>query len=121
MRLSSSSLVMARARTSCSLRSENRFKLYLAVVRGTFYGINWNHSKQRNDGFHRPAVPEILRPGQIMEQLHRLRRALEPVNRPVNHLLLPFFRPGTLGGPPLVIGRTGRILLVKHSYLDGWH
>src|ERR1044071_940314 len=63
MRLSSSSLVMARARTSCSLRSENRFTLFPVVARGALYGIYWNHSKQGiyNDFERRDALLSLAR------------------------------------------------------------
>src|ERR1041385_2773319 len=98
MRLSSSSLVMARARTSCSLRSENRFTLYLVVARGALYDICWNHSKQRNEGFHWLAsAGKTSGPGRIMEKLHRLRRALEPVISRVMHFYWRFSRAATLG------------------------
>jgi ADP-ribose pyrophosphatase YjhB (NUDIX family) len=53
--------------------------------------------------------------------LHRLRRALEPVIRPLVHAYWRFSRPATLGVRALVIDGTGRIFLVKHSYIDGWH
>ena len=56
-----------------------------------------------------------------MEQLHRLRRALEPVISRVMHFYWRFSRAATLGARAMVIDGTGRIFLVKHSYLDGWH
>ena len=52
---------------------------------------------------------------------HRLRRALEPVIRPVIHLYWRFSRPVTLGVRAVVIDEQGRVFLVKHSYVDGWH
>jgi 8-oxo-dGTP pyrophosphatase MutT (NUDIX family) len=54
-------------------------------------------------------------------RLQRLRRALEPVIRPVLHLYWRFSRAATLGARALVIDGTGRIFLVKHSYVNGWH
>jgi ADP-ribose pyrophosphatase YjhB (NUDIX family) len=51
----------------------------------------------------------------------RLRRALEPVIRPAMHLYWRFSRPVTLGVRGLVVDGTGRVFLVKHSYVDGWH
>jgi ADP-ribose pyrophosphatase YjhB (NUDIX family) len=51
----------------------------------------------------------------------RLRRALEPVIRPVMHFYWRFSRPVTLGVRALVVDGQGRIFLVKHSYVDGWH
>ena len=51
----------------------------------------------------------------------RLRRALEPVIRPAMHTYWRFARPATLGARALVIDGQGRVFLVKHSYIDGWH
>lgn len=51
----------------------------------------------------------------------RLRRAFEPVIRPAMHLYWRFSRPITLGVRGLVVDGTGRVFLVKHSYVDGWH
>lgn len=51
----------------------------------------------------------------------RLRRALEPVIRPAMHTYWRFSRPATLGARAMVIDGQGRIFLVKHSYIDGWH
>ena len=56
-----------------------------------------------------------------MEQLHRLRRALEPVIGRVMHFYWRFSRAATLGARAMVIDGTGRIFLIKHSYVDGWH
>jgi ADP-ribose pyrophosphatase YjhB (NUDIX family) len=53
--------------------------------------------------------------------LQRLRRALEPVIRPAMHLYWRFSRGATLGARAVVIDGQGRIFLVKHSYVDGWH
>ena len=54
-------------------------------------------------------------------QLQRLRRALEPLIRRLMHLYWRFSRGATLGSRAMVIDGTGRIFLVKHSYVDGWH
>jgi 8-oxo-dGTP pyrophosphatase MutT (NUDIX family) len=54
-------------------------------------------------------------------RFHRLRRALEPAIRPAMHLYWRFSRPATLGVRALVIDGQGRVFLVKHSYVDGWH
>ena len=54
-------------------------------------------------------------------QLDRLRRALEPVIRPAIHFYWRFSRPATLGVRAVVIDGQGRIFLIKHSYVDGWH
>lgn len=53
--------------------------------------------------------------------LPRLRRKLEPAVRPMVHLYWRFSRPATLGARALVIDGAGRVFLVKHSYVEGWH
>jgi len=50
-----------------------------------------------------------------------LRRALEPAVRRMLHLYWRFARAMTLGVRALVIDESGRIFLVKHSYVSGWH
>ena len=50
-----------------------------------------------------------------------LRRALEPAIRPLVHLYWRFTRAATLGARAMVIDGQGRVFLVKHSYVDGWH
>ena len=59
-------------------------------------------------------------PNKIMP-LYRLRRALEPAIRPVVHRYWRWSRGMTLGVRGLVIDGAGRIFLVKHTYVDGWH
>jgi len=54
-------------------------------------------------------------------RLHSLRRALEPIIRPLVHFYWRFSRGATLGARAMVIDGTGRIFLIKHSYVDGWH
>jgi ADP-ribose pyrophosphatase YjhB (NUDIX family) len=54
-------------------------------------------------------------------RLQRLRRALDPLIRPTMHLYWRFSRGTTLGARAMVIDGQGRIFLVKHSYVDGWH
>lgn len=53
--------------------------------------------------------------------MQRLRRALEPAIRRVMHFYWRFSRPATLGVRAMVIDGAGRIFLVKHSYVAGWH
>jgi 8-oxo-dGTP pyrophosphatase MutT (NUDIX family) len=53
--------------------------------------------------------------------LHPLRRALEPLIRPLMHLYWRFSRAATLGARAMVIDANGHVFLVKHSYVDGWH
>ena len=53
--------------------------------------------------------------------LQRLRRALEPFIRPAMHFYWRLSRPATLGARAMVIDAQGRVFLIKHSYVDGWH
>src|SRR5215471_15841476 len=49
------------------------------------------------------------------------RRWLEPAIRRVLHVYWRFARGLTLGVRAVVIDPQGRVLLVKHSYVSGWH
>src|ERR1044072_1227621 len=51
----------------------------------------------------------------------RFRRAVEPALRRVLHVYWRFARGMTLGVRAVVIDPTGRVFLVKHSYVAGWH
>ena len=53
--------------------------------------------------------------------LNGTRRALEPALRRLLHVYWRFARAMTLGVRALVIDEDGRIFLVKHSYVSGWH
>ncbi|MGB7772333.1 MAG: NUDIX domain-containing protein [Pseudolabrys sp.] len=53
--------------------------------------------------------------------LNRLRRLFEPAIRRGMHFYWRFSRATTLGARAMLIDGTGRIFLVKHSYVDGWH
>src|SRR5687767_2525700 len=53
--------------------------------------------------------------------LDRLRRVLESVLRRLLHFYWRFFRAVTLGVRALVVDEAGRVFLVKHSYVSGWH
>ena len=53
--------------------------------------------------------------------LDALRRALEPAIRRVLHTYWRFARGMTLGVRAVVIDPQGRVFLVKHSYVSGWH
>jgi 8-oxo-dGTP pyrophosphatase MutT (NUDIX family) len=53
--------------------------------------------------------------------LQRLRRALEPLIRRLLHFYWRFSRGATLGARAMAIDGKGRIFLVKHSYVEGWH
>jgi 8-oxo-dGTP pyrophosphatase MutT (NUDIX family) len=50
-----------------------------------------------------------------------LRRRLEPVTRRVLHFYWRFSRGVTLGVRAVVIDGSGRVFLVMHSYVAGWH
>ena len=54
-------------------------------------------------------------------RLEKTRRTLEPALRRVLHFYWRFARAMTLGVRTLVIDGEGRIFLVKHSYVSGWH
>ncbi len=53
--------------------------------------------------------------------LDRIRRALEPLIRRLLHFYWRFARALTLGVRAVVIDGEGRVFLVKHSYVAGWH
>ena len=53
--------------------------------------------------------------------LDGLRRTLEPAIRRVFHTYWRFARGLTLGVRAIVIDPGGRVFLVKHSYVAGWH
>jgi ADP-ribose pyrophosphatase YjhB (NUDIX family) len=53
--------------------------------------------------------------------LTRLRRTLGPLLVPMMHVYWRFARPATLGVRAMVIDGQGRVFLVKHSYMQGWH
>jgi 8-oxo-dGTP pyrophosphatase MutT (NUDIX family) len=59
-------------------------------------------------------------PNKIMS-LQRLRRALEPAIRPIVHFYWRRSRGMTLGVRGIVVDGAGRVLLIKHTYIDGWH
>jgi ADP-ribose pyrophosphatase YjhB (NUDIX family) len=53
--------------------------------------------------------------------LSATRRALEPALRRARHAYWRFARAMTLGVRALVVDDDGRVFLVKHSYVSGWH
>jgi 8-oxo-dGTP pyrophosphatase MutT (NUDIX family) len=50
-----------------------------------------------------------------------IRRALEPAIRRILHSYWRFARGMTLGVRGLVVDEAGRVFLIKHSYVGGWH
>ena len=54
-------------------------------------------------------------------QFKSLRRSLEPLLRRLFHFYWRFARGLTLGVRAVVFDGTGRVFLVKHSYVAGWH
>jgi ADP-ribose pyrophosphatase YjhB (NUDIX family) len=54
-------------------------------------------------------------------KLTRLCRALWPIALRFAHVYWRFSRPATLGVRAMVIDGQGRLFLVKHSYVEGWH
>jgi ADP-ribose pyrophosphatase YjhB (NUDIX family) len=59
--------------------------------------------------------------GMKRPNLSATRRALEPALRRALHAYWRFARAMTLGVRALVIDEEGRVFLVKHSYVSGWH
>src|SRR5215471_3676876 len=53
--------------------------------------------------------------------IDELRRALEPIIRRFLHVYWRFTRGLTLGVRAIVVDGKGRIFLVRHSYVAGWH
>ena len=54
-------------------------------------------------------------------QLESIRRPFEPIIRRVLHLYWRVARGLTVGVRALVVDAEGRVFLVKHSYISGWH
>src|SRR4051812_41703311 len=109
---------MASARTSCSVRSLNRFT-----------AASWNVGKlfrnilNKNSGAltRYCCWPFFARDPVRPDLIDRIRQALEPILRRVMHFYWRFARGMTLGVRGLVLDGQGRIFLVKHSYVSGWH
>jgi ADP-ribose pyrophosphatase YjhB (NUDIX family) len=53
--------------------------------------------------------------------LDAIRRLFEPIIRRLLHFYWRFSRGLTVGVRAVVVGSDGRIFLVKHSYVAGWH
>jgi ADP-ribose pyrophosphatase YjhB (NUDIX family) len=57
----------------------------------------------------------------LRRTLKAIRRSLEPAIRRVLHFYWRFARGMTLGVRAVVIDKDGKVFLVMHSYLAGWH
>jgi ADP-ribose pyrophosphatase YjhB (NUDIX family) len=56
-----------------------------------------------------------------VSNIQTLRRRLEPALRRVFHLYWRFSRGMTLGVRGVVLDSSGKVFLVKHTYVSGWH
>jgi 8-oxo-dGTP pyrophosphatase MutT (NUDIX family) len=54
-------------------------------------------------------------------KLTRLLQASRPLARPLMHFYWRFARGATLGVRAMVVDGQGRVFLVQHSYVVGWH
>jgi len=50
-----------------------------------------------------------------------IRRTCEPAIRRLLHTYWRFSRGATLGVRAMILDAQGRVFLIKHSYVDGWH
>lgn len=66
-------------------------------------------------------MSHILGGKVIRTYLLRARRTFEPVLRRALHFYWRLARGLTVGVRALVIDGNGRVLLVRHSYVSGWH
>ena len=57
----------------------------------------------------------------VEKPINRLVRAAEPALRRLLHLHWRFSRGLTLGVRAVVIDAGGKVFLVRHSYVSGWH
>jgi 8-oxo-dGTP pyrophosphatase MutT (NUDIX family) len=64
------------------------------------------------------AVPDMTKSDN---RFRALRRKAEPAMRRALHLYWRFSRGMTLGVRAVVIDEKGRVFLVKHTYITGWH
>jgi ADP-ribose pyrophosphatase YjhB (NUDIX family) len=72
--------------------------------------------------FRRGAQREIGgNAGLLLENMSAWRIKLERVITPIFRTYWRFSRPATLGVRAVVTDEAGRVLLVRHTYLAGWH
>src|SRR6202158_432177 len=65
--------------------------------------------------------PHLLSPPRLRKLGTAVRKAVEPALRRGFHLYWRMSRGLTLGVRGLVVDEAGRIFLVKHTYVRGWH
>jgi 8-oxo-dGTP pyrophosphatase MutT (NUDIX family) len=68
-----------------------------------------------------PLRARIGRGSPLLPALQNLRLKLEPALRRVFHLYWRFARGMTLGARGVVLDDQGRVFLIEHSYVSGWH
>jgi ADP-ribose pyrophosphatase YjhB (NUDIX family) len=68
-----------------------------------------------------PPKPHLPSPPRLRKLGSAVRKALEPAIRRGLHLYWRMSRGLTLGVRGLVLNEAGRIFLVKHTYVRGWH
>src|SRR6202158_619064 len=96
---------MASASTSCSVKSTNRFTGTSSKGWTVNIGVEVFYTTEKSDRM----------------RLDCLRRGLEPAILRVLHLYWRLSRGMTLGVRAVVVDDLGRVFLVKHSYVTGWH
>src|SRR5579871_478846 len=129
MRLSSSSLEIASARTSCSVRSEKRFTSASVHFRQAIVLAScrtrrkpepkpesWAATAAQRQNVS-PTCPVVMTDSSV----DRMRRRFEPVIRRVLHFYWRFARGMTFGVRAVVLDEANRVFLVKHTYVSGWH
>ena len=115
---------MASARISCSDKIGKTFHEVSAAGKPIYIRTILNKKSHAFDKRLRSTHCDAGLTEPRMRQAHGLdaiRRAFEPVLRRVLHFYWRFSRGMTLGVRALVIDGEGRVFLVKHSYVSGWH
>jgi 8-oxo-dGTP pyrophosphatase MutT (NUDIX family) len=106
-------LVMAKASTSCSVRSENLFISMPYLFLRSILNNKIRNSMALAAGSARWQTATMA--------MGPLRRRLEPAIRRALHFYWRFARGMTIGTRAAVFDAQGRVFLIKHSYVEGWH